>query len=144
MVGFGINIKGRVKNFPLPKNQPLIPLYEAIVNSFHAIDERKKKDSSFRNGHITIFLEREGQLQLTGADSLSCVENISVIDNGIGFNEDNFLSFMESDSTYKEAFGGKGVGRFSWLVVFEKARIESIYNTEEGYVKRSFDFIHTV
>ncbi len=140
MVGFSINIKGRVKNFPLPKNQPLIPLYEAIVNSFHAIDERKKKDPDFKNGHITIFLEREGQFQLNGVDSLNCVENISVVDNGIGFNEDNFLSFMESDSTYKEAFGGKGVGRFSWLVVFEKALIESIYNTEEGYVKRSFDF----
>ena len=39
---FGINLRGRIKNFNLPKNQPLIPLFEAIVNSIHAIDERKK------------------------------------------------------------------------------------------------------
>ena len=42
MRGFSVNIEGRVKNFKLPKNQPLIPLYEAIVNSFHAIEERKE------------------------------------------------------------------------------------------------------
>lgn len=27
---FSINIRGRVKNFNLPKNQPLVPLFEAI------------------------------------------------------------------------------------------------------------------
>lgn len=30
---FSINIRGRVKNFNLPKNQPLVPLFEAIVNA---------------------------------------------------------------------------------------------------------------
>lgn len=30
---FSINIRGRVKNFNLPKNQPLVPLFEAIVNT---------------------------------------------------------------------------------------------------------------
>ena len=37
---FSINIRGRVKNFNLPKNQPLVPLFEAIVNAIHAIGER--------------------------------------------------------------------------------------------------------
>lgn len=41
---FSINIRGRVKNFNLPKNQPLVPLFEAIVNAIHAIDERKSTD----------------------------------------------------------------------------------------------------
>ena len=36
---FLINITGRINNFNLPKNQPLLPLFEAIVNSFHAIEE---------------------------------------------------------------------------------------------------------
>ncbi len=139
MRGFGVNIKGRVKNFPLPKNQPLIPLYEAIVNSFHAIEERRNKEPDFSNGEIIIILDREGQIGLPGED-LPKISSISVIDNGIGFTEENFSSFMESDSTYKEAFGGKGVGRFSWLVVFDKAIVESIYKDEEGYVKRSFVF----
>ena len=47
---------------------------------------------------------------------------------------------MESDSTYKASIGGKGVGRFSWLIAFEKAEIESIYHDEDGYVKREFEF----
>lgn len=29
--------------FLLPKYRPLVPLYEAIVNSINAIDERRKK-----------------------------------------------------------------------------------------------------
>ena len=44
---FSINIRGRVKNFNLPKNQPLVPLFEAIVNAIHAIGERKSTDPSF-------------------------------------------------------------------------------------------------
>lgn len=39
MAGFTIDLAGRVRNFDLPKNQPLIPLYEAIVNSIYAIQE---------------------------------------------------------------------------------------------------------
>ena len=35
MAGFTIDLAGRVRNFDLPKNQPLIPLYEAIVNAFY-------------------------------------------------------------------------------------------------------------
>lgn len=35
---FSINIRGRVKNFNLPKNQPLVPLFEAIVNAIYSPD----------------------------------------------------------------------------------------------------------
>ena len=54
---FGINLRGRIKNFNLPKNQPLIPLFEAIVNSIHAIDERKKLGEDF-NSYIMIKIIR--------------------------------------------------------------------------------------
>ena len=140
MRSFGISIKGRTKNFTLPKSQPLIPLFEAIVNSFHSIEERKKADSNFKDGHIYIEMERDGQISIDGEGPLPEIINMIVIDNGSGFNENNFSSFLESDSTYKEAIGGKGVGRFSWLHAFEKAEIESIYVEENVPVKRSFIF----
>ncbi len=140
MKNFGISLKGRVKNFSLPKHQPLIPLFEAVVNSFHAIEELQKQDSDFKRGKIEIILEREGQMHLEGLPSLLPIENITIIDNGIGFNESNFRSFLESDSTYKQSLGGKGVGRFSWLVVFEKALVESIYKKSGTFVQRSFVF----
>lgn len=57
---FSINIRGRVKNFNLPKNQPLVPLFEAIVNAIHAIGERKSTDPSFE-GQIIIRILRDGQ-----------------------------------------------------------------------------------
>lgn len=53
MRGFSVNIKGRVKNYPLPKNQPLFPLYEAVVNSFHAIEERRTSIGDYK-AQITI------------------------------------------------------------------------------------------
>ena len=40
---FNVSLKGRTKNFPLQSNNPMVPLWEAIVNSIHSIDEIKKK-----------------------------------------------------------------------------------------------------
>lgn len=79
-------------------------------------------------------------MSIDGDGSLSEIVNMIVTDNGSGFDENNFSSFLESDSTYKEAIGGKGVGRFSWLHAFEKAEIESVYLDGETPVKRSFVF----
>ena len=94
MRSFGISIKGRTKNFTLPKSQPLIPLFEAIVNSFHSIEERKKADSNFKDGHIYIEMERDGQISIDGEGPLPEIINMIVIDNGSGFNENNFSSFL--------------------------------------------------
>ena len=139
MKGFSINIQGRIKNFRLPHNQPLIPLYEAIVNSIHAIEERCNSNHTFK-GKIVIKLIRDGQITIDGSGELPSVTSFEIIDNGIGFNDPNMESFMKSDSRYKEAFGGKGVGRFSWLAAFQKAEIESIYQEKTEYVRRAFEF----
>lgn len=134
------NISGRVRNFTIPKNQPLLPLFEAIVNSIHAIEERKKEDSSFTNGRITVEVKRIDQIPINESNFNIPISSFIIKDNGIGFNEKNFNSFMEADSTYKANLGGKGVGRFSWLVVFEKAIVESIFYENNLYAKRSFNF----
>lgn len=136
---FSINIRGRVKNFNLPKNQPLIPLFEAVVNSIHAIEERRKTGEKFEP-KITIRLLRSQQIALEGTEDLLPIESFEIVDNGIGFDENNMASFMESDSTYKADIGGKGVGRFSWLIAFERAEIESIYREGDNYVQRTFEF----
>lgn len=136
---FSINLSGRVKNFNLPKNQPLIPLFEAIVNSIHAIEERRANGDNF-NAAITINVIRNEQMTIESLGELSPISSFEIVDNGVGFNEPNMSSFMESDSTYKATFGGKGVGRFSWLIAFEKATIESVYSENGQYVKREFVF----
>lgn len=138
MRSFSINLRGRIKNFNLPKNQPLIPLFEAIVNSIHAIAERKESGEHF-DGHIVINIIRGNQYTMEDIE-LPPICSFEITDNGVGFNEPNFASFMESDSTYKASIGGKGVGRLSWLIAFEKAEIESIYFDEGEYVRREFIF----
>lgn len=139
---FSISLQGRLKNFNLPKNQPLLPLFEAIVNSIHAIEERKRSGDVFE-GKIEVTIVREDQLQLEEMGELSAIQSFTICDNGVGFNEPNYASFLESDSTYKASYGGKGVGRFSWLIAFEKAEIESIYTDNGEYVRRVFEFSPT-
>lgn len=136
---FSISLKGRVNNFSLPKNQPLIPLFEAVVNSIHAIDERKKSDPSFSNGQIKISIHWDIS-QITFDSILPTITGFTITDNGIGFDDNNIESFLQSDSTYKEAIGGKGVGRFSWLLAFDRAEIESIYKENNEVLMRKFDF----
>ena len=104
MKPFGISIQGRVKNFNIPQNQPLLPVFEAIVNAFHAIDERRGKDHNYCNPSITIEIEREGQLSLIDSAERNPIQSITVSDNGIGFDVNNFKSFLESDSSQSPNF----------------------------------------
>lgn len=134
---FSSNLRGKVKNFDLPKNQPLVPLYEAIVNSLNAIDERAEKHGGFQ-GIITVEVLRESTL-ISESDS-NTVLGFVVRDNGIGFDDANMDSFMEADSEYKMSIGGKGVGRFSWLKAFSSVEIESTYKDNDSFVTRSFEF----
>lgn len=140
MADFSVNIEGRVKNFSLPKNKPLIPLFEAIVNSLHSLEERKQIEPNFENGYVTISIIRNNPFRLIKDTELESIIGFIIEDNGAGFNEVNMGSFLESDSTYKANIGGKGVGRFSWLKAFERAKIISIYKEENTYQKREFGF----
>ena len=134
---FSSNLRGKVRNFSLPKNRPLVPLYEAIVNAINAIDERANKQGTFQ-GKVEIEVIRDSTLF---ADSdKTTVRGFRVQDNGIGFDEANMASFMEADSEYKIAIGGKGVGRFSWLKAFSSVQIVSTYKEEDQFVTREFDF----
>lgn len=134
---FSSNLRGKVRNFSLPKNRPLIPLYEAVVNSINAIDERAQKQGNFQ-GKIEIEVIRERSL-FAEADK-NTVKGFCVRDNGVGFNEANMASFMEADSEYKMAIGGKGVGRFSWLKAFSYVQIVSTYKEDDAFVTREFLF----
>lgn len=134
---FASNLRGRVRNFKLPASEPLVPLYEAVVNAINAIDERAK-EHDFHSGKIEIEVLREDVIfqDLSKGD----VTGFSICDNGIGFNEANMASFMEADSEHKLNIGGKGVGRFSWLKAFSSVEITSTYKDNDSFVTRSFTF----
>lgn len=132
---FLVDFKGRIRNFNLPKDQALVPLYEAIVNSLQAIEDK----GNGSDGKIIVTVNR---LEVLKDDSLpeGDITGFTIVDNGIGFDGPNFESFLKADSQHKEARGGKGVGRFCWLKAFDHVRIESTFMDGEKYYTRKFEF----
>ena len=133
-----IDIQGKVREKRLPFNHTLLPLFEAIVNSIHAIEE----DSATKPGIIRIDLKRSIQqnIEFANEDSLPAVVDFTIRDNGIGFNDANYESFNFAHSTYKINKGGKGIGRITWLRAFQKAEIESVYKNNGSFMHRQFNF----
>jgi hypothetical protein len=64
MARFSIDLEGRVKNFDLKKSKPLLPLFEAVVNSIYAIEERHRIDEF--DGTIDVRIIREPQMVMDG------------------------------------------------------------------------------
>lgn len=139
MPKMGFNLNGRVRNFNLTKNQSFMSVLEAVINSIHSIEERSEKDKADFKGKIVIDIKRSDTL----IEGIKEIKSIAIIDNGIGFTESNMESFLTADSEYKSKIGGKGIGRFTWLKVFQNVFVESIYKdlNEEGLInKRTFSF----
>jgi len=136
-----VDIIGRVNNLQLPLTQPFIPLFECLVNSIESIEE-----ANISAGRIEIYIERDrAQQALTGTEdvALAPIRDITIVDNGGGFNDGNARAFFLSDSTRKASKGNKGIGRFTWLKVFEKAAIDSIYPEGDIWMQRTFTFVKT-
>lgn len=132
---FLVDFKGRIRNFNLPKDKALVPLYEAIVNSLQAIEDK----GNGRNGKITVSINR---LEVLDGDDIpeGDITGFTITDNGIGFDGPNFESFLKADSQHKEAKGGKGVGRFCWLKAFDHVLVESTFAEGDEFYARKFTF----
>lgn len=133
-----IDVRGKITEKKLAYSNTLLPLYEAIVNSIHAITE----DSVTKPGLVEIEIIRTNQTNIDFPDTkvFESISDFIIKDNGCGFHEDNFKSFNRAHSTYKLDKGGKGVGRFIWLKAFEKAEIKSVYKENGELFFRHFYF----
>ncbi len=131
-----INFQGLVDLHTLPTTEPLLPLYEAVVNSIQSINQ-----ANITNGNIYIEIEREDSLSLIERENWETdIENIVIHDNGIGFTEDNFKSFNTYASDFKKMLGCKGVGRMIWLKAFDSVKVESTYCEDGNWFHRTFTF----
>ena len=133
-----LDLIGRIENTNLSVSKPLLPLYEAIINSIQAIEDR-----GIQEGIITIEVERTSDLPEERGTNVHAIKSFKITDNGIGFNENNYLAFNTADTTNKKARGSKGIGRFIWLKAFTKVLIESYYSEDDQYKKRTFNFTLT-
>jgi hypothetical protein len=131
-----VDLSGRIRNTNLPDSKALLPLFEAVVNSIHAVE-----DAKINNGFIKILIQRgHFQAGLIGEGGFAPIEGFIVVDNGIGFDEKNYKSFCTSDSTWKISRGSKGIGRFLWLKAFSNITVSSVYKSADKYCKREFNF----
>ena len=136
------NLRNRVNKLHLPKTKPLLPVFEIISNAVHAIDEKKLLDSSL-SGIISIKAIRNGDeaaLKQVSDIEQYPINSFIIVDNGIGLNNENFLSFQEFDSEKKLDIGGKGIGRLVCLKAFRKLLIDSIYKEQEQFRYRKFEY----
>ena len=129
-----INFRGLVDLHNLPSSEPLLPLFEAIVNSIQSINQAK-----IENGVINIRIEREENPSFI-ENWETDIENITITDNGVGFTEDNYNSFNTYATDFKKMLGCKGVGRMIWLKAFRNVEIESIYKENDQWYHRHFYF----
>ncbi|WP_441279843.1 ATP-binding protein [Bradyrhizobium sp. 63_E2_N1_3] len=129
------NLKHQVKQTPLPKWKPLIPLFEAVMNSIQSVRENRHLTVP---GHVRITVERDSDLL---GEELSPIGGFIIEDNGVGLTDENFDSFNTAFSDHKEKEGGKGLGRFTWLKAFVAAEIETVFRPAgEAAHRRKFIF----
>ncbi|MGO8021197.1 ATP-binding protein [Rhizobium leguminosarum] len=132
------NLRGQIRQTPLPRWKALLPLFEAIMNSVQAIQESKAE----RRHRIGIEIHREDGGIFR--EDTPAITGFSVADTGVGFDDDNFFSFNTAFSEYKYDRGGKGLGRFMWLKAFDHVEIESVFSADDGdgpsLWRRSFRF----
>lgn len=123
-----VNIKRAVENIR-SSTTIYTPIVETIVNGIDAIEAIKRLD-----GSVTVTIHRSVQ---DDADDLPKITDITIIDNGIGFNQENRDSFDTLYSDHKLTKGGKGFGRFTCLKYFENVFVDSIF-IDDKFRRRTF------
>jgi hypothetical protein len=128
------SLSGQVRQTYLPKWKSLLPVFEAIMNAYQAIQEAAPADPK-----IIVNIHRESSLEFIEKPKII---GFTVTDNGVGFHDENMDSFNTAYSEYKLARGGKGLGRLIWLKAFEQANIESVFHDSlaGANVRRSIAF----
>lgn len=109
----------------------LIPVFEAVSNAMHGIEARFGEKEASERGKITIKFEyANNPLRL----------KITITDNGVGLNDDNYKSFKTPFSGYKLKAHGRGFGRFMAFKVFNRSIYLSRYEFFSNKLIRSFQF----
>ncbi len=114
-MAYSVKIKNILRQFN--KKIPFLqPVYESIVNSLEA---------NATDILVEFFEEEHPLFDENNIPMEKKIIGFKITDNGEGFNEKNLSSFKDYLSDTKLSLGCKGVGRFTWLKVFEDIKIES-------------------
>lgn len=139
-MGTNINtdIEGIIRELNLSESEVLYPFFEAVVNSIQSIHELQKIDPQ-KSGEISIHILRDRTEPIIfEKEGNYPIKSITIRDNGIGFNQSNYESFFKSHSTKKLHLGGKGLGRFTMLSVFNSIKVNSFFKDDSVIPTFSF------
>jgi hypothetical protein len=139
------NLVGRLRNTSLPTTCGLLPLFEAVVNSIHSVEEAA---IPLDKGVVRIEILRKPKQNILfedpkkkkGPDAHEEITGFKISDNGIGFTNSNLESFKTLDTERKIAKGGRGIGRLLWLKAFKSVHVSSIFEEEGKCNRRLFHF----
>lgn len=110
----------------------LQPIFEAFTNSIEAIRDKQKIDSKHK-GEIVIKIFAT---ETTVPDSFS-FSSLSIIDNGIGFNDEQFQrfnTFRDNRKNYKNL----GSGRIQYVHYFDSTSVKSVFEQGGVFYEREF------
>ncbi|WP_395542336.1 hypothetical protein [Neotabrizicola sp. sgz301269] len=108
----------------------MLPIFEALSNSFDGIEQRFGEDAT-RKGRIHLRFDNVGD-----PDNFF----VSISDNGIGLNDDNYTSFRTPFSGFKLSKRGRGFGRFIAFKVFSRIHYSSRFLSGVSESVRTFRF----
>lgn len=127
-----------IDSVDLNRSEVLLPIYESVVNSIISLCKTEKNDKKIE---VIIERQRDKNRPLDLFDKHpEPIKNVTIIDNGEGFTESNFLSFQKPFSKVNKKYGCKGIGRFTILAMFKKMDVVSIYQEDGQWYRRSFSF----
>lgn len=109
----------------------LQPVFECFTNALEAIKIKQNSNADYK-GEVTLRIyATETTLQSTEFSSLS------ITDNGIGFNDEEFKRFNTFKLTNK-GFKNLGSGRIQYVHYFDSTTVKSVFEQDEKYFEREF------
>ncbi|WNV06945.1 ATP-binding protein [Tardiphaga sp. 709] len=126
------DVINRVRRLPKPSKvaEALQPIFEAVSNAAHAVEDRYK-DASIAQGRISVTIKN-----LKKHAKFEAI----IADNGVGLTNERFTAFCTTDTPFKMERGGKGIGRLLWLDAFDDIEINSVFEQGTSLLRRRFRF----
>lgn len=124
-----MNLSGAMDLIKMSKN-PLAPVYDAMTNSLESIAQRLEEKGQVA-GEIEVRFYFGGLLK-----EHKELEQVVIVDNGIGFTEENYNRFREFFDKSK-GYDNRGTGRLQYLHRFERVKVDSVFESEEKFYRRA-------
>lgn len=109
----------------------LQPVFECFTNALEAIKIKQKLYADYIGEIVIKVKATETTIQLTEFSSLS------IIDNGIGFNDEEFKRFNTFKLTNK-GYKNLGSGRIQYVHYFDSTIVKSVFEQDGKYFEREF------